>query len=187
MTSIASDAFEISVPQWPIDHISNRISSNITDFKTAKALDGGWEVWSQVEIAFELELYSSHYRTTQREQYVFSETGRKIDLWLKTRYPDEIETMGIELKCRKKTESSNLFQKRMRDDIMKITRNRGPRLEFQPAWMLAVGITDDNLDLKVWDNDLGQFYYHEVKKGGITFYIIWWESRWRNSKMTLAR
>jgi hypothetical protein len=193
MSTLTKDAHEITNLQWPLLQFKGWIQSNTKKVNAAKELQGGWEVWAQVELALVLAAETARVRNVVREEPIFTNQGPnppRVDIWFPSSNREMYDNVGVELKCRTKRENSTSFKGRVVQDVKKILNNKGPRAELKPAWMYATGLTADENDTKGWPENVVdregrqwdvEFYYTKISDGatGLTFYLIWWQIRYQ--------
>ncbi|KAJ3738352.1 hypothetical protein DFH05DRAFT_1560828 [Lentinula detonsa] len=100
---------------------------------------GGWEGWTQVELAFYLKraFESERYGvvTVTREDNVYQGNNQRFDLLITTRKGAEHFTNMLELKCESIANTNN-FKAQAKADCTK-------------AWVIALSVTKDLGDVQV--------------------------------------
>lgn len=165
----------------PLDDIRLWIQNpaNFAHIMQAQGLQGGWEVWAQVELAFHLinRWVASH--TILREQRVYN-TNNILDLWCTALTPgappaNVNRNRGIELKCRSFRETSATFVNRVVADMDLIMDP--PRDANCPCALYALAFSTNLPDLQGWDAAPKTVWYHPVVDvTGVTpgtVYMIW--------------
>ena len=183
-------------PDWPVKVIIHWVKNNMPMIGQAYELQGGWEVWAQVEIAL---LMREERPVVDREQKMFKRnvtTGTEIprfDLWVPYDAGSPIHQgpSGIELKTRLKGEDSAPFLARLKADYLKIVKNQG----IISGNTYVVGISHDHWDLMVPPNSVSfnvvtyplevnfiEVFGKDAQDNDKTMYVTWWKETWPNDK-----
>src|ERR1700761_2796751 len=131
-------------------------SADFLKIVDAKKLQGGWEIWAQVELMLWMAGSMRGFKLEREVDHIFQNTQADlnndvltIDLWFERQNINVNSNIGVELKCRTARETNATFSQRFTREIRKVSnaleQNR------TPALMYAVAISDNLADLKGYD------------------------------------
>ncbi|KAJ3980763.1 hypothetical protein F5890DRAFT_1539769 [Lentinula detonsa] len=140
---------------------------------------GGWEGWTQVELAFYLKraFESERYGvvTVTREDNVYQGNNQRSDLLITTRKGAEHFTNMLELKCESIANTNN-FKTQAKADCTKV--NQGViNQNYLPckAWVVALSVTKDLGDVQVGSLKLAA-YSKRIQAGTLQL-TLWWAAK----------
>lgn len=143
---------------------------------TAQSLEGGWEIWAQVQIALLMKKYGNEGVALREKRNIYLKENSRVDLYVEQpkNNPNKTPDIGVELKCRTKGENIGVFQRRILQDINKIRAGVTP--EVKPLLMYAMAITGSPADLDGWSKYKAPEYPEKPKayfKAGAWYVIAW--------------
>ncbi|KZZ91819.1 hypothetical protein AAL_06573 [Moelleriella libera RCEF 2490] len=147
--------------------------NNEPNLKQSKNTMGGYEGWAQLQVYNFFKDVMSRDANIEREEHIFTNIRKKVDLWMKLRDGTQVAT---ELKFRTKSETRQHFQDRVLKDIKKVWGGVQP--EYRPIRNYVMGITDSPGDLMQWDSRMGDWPATPQRfletKGLNKFYVVLW-------------
>jgi hypothetical protein len=139
------------------------LSLKRNDIISYYSLNGGWEAWTQAEVAVFTKKRNINYDIL-REQPIYPTSGEYVDWVLNLNTP--INLVGIELKC-ESLYSGNYFLGRVYNDVYKISNCKN--LE---GYLFAYFLTcNPNSDVIMNDNNLYDYRYTIVDANANTIYL----------------
>ncbi|KIK66770.1 hypothetical protein GYMLUDRAFT_912488 [Collybiopsis luxurians FD-317 M1] len=164
----------------PTSGLLNRVvewaNANAGKLEEAYQLKGGWEGWTQVELALDFKrAYGKQYGhdsvTVTREDKVYNGTNERSDLLLTTRTGGKLFTNMIELKCESIANSAG-FPGEVTIDCTKIDTG-GIKAQYRPctAWVVAFSVSKNLSHLQVGGKPLTA--YKTINAPGRTQITIW--------------
>ncbi|KIK55835.1 hypothetical protein GYMLUDRAFT_87501 [Collybiopsis luxurians FD-317 M1] len=169
---------ELTPTSGLLNTIADWANANASKLGEAYQLKGGWEGWTQVELALYLKrAYGQQFPgsvvTVTREDKVYNGTNERSDLLLTTRTGGRLFTNMIELKC-ESIANSAAFPGEVAADCTKIDTG-GIKAQYRPctAWVVAFSISRDVGHLQVGGKALVR--YRTIQAGGTQ--ITMWTGR----------
>ena len=168
-----NDPLLILIRQW--------VTAEHARIDAASKVNGGWEVWSQVDMvmrALDDQLY-----TYNREKPIYG-TLERVDLWLepKINAPQGTLVRGVELKCGTgKYNVVSTFRTELKKDMAYITTTRA--VVGNNPYMYAIGLTPFFVDTEGYGGALYSGYVHVEKlydggHGAASLYMVFIKGRW---------
>ena len=141
--------------------------NNDENLVRAKNLDGGWEGWAQIQLAFYLQ-QATNAKVSRECKIYAADPDKRADLFVA---PTQGTNIGLELKCRTKGETIVEFQQRFLKDIDKISSGIKTT-----CLMYAMAVTDCPGDTIGWDKFADIVRPQHCLKATGWMVIIWFKA-----------
>ncbi|KAK7459554.1 hypothetical protein VKT23_009537 [Stygiomarasmius scandens] len=152
-------------------------NANGPKLEGAYKLKGGWEGWTQVELALVLKKMFEQSNAgaaieVTREDPVYSGGNQRSDLLITTRNGAQHFTNMFELKCEGIANAAN-FVGQVRDDCTKVDSGV-INAAYRPckAWVVAFSVTKNLGNLQVGGRNLAA-YSKTIQAGGTRITLYW--------------